>query len=143
MNGLLTRQPAGADYSGKTVTLEPQTVAAGDGTVRLEITIPDDYKVNDLAPFSMEWVGTDGLISFDTDEANRSVIEPLFPLTFPVRFSEGEAELTGDLIIYYCEAESQSLCFIERVRVTAPVTVAAGGQETLLINHAIELPAES
>jgi sugar lactone lactonase YvrE len=142
MNGLLTRQPAGADYSGKTVTLEPQTIAVGDGTVQLEITIPNGYKVNDLAPFSMAWVSSDGLISFDTSEANRSIVEPEFPLTISAQFGEGESELTGDLIIYYCEAESQSLCFIERVRVTAPVTIVADGKESLLITHTIELPAE-
>jgi thiol-disulfide isomerase/thioredoxin/sugar lactone lactonase YvrE len=141
MEGLLTRQPAGAEYNGKVVTLEPQTVAPGEGTVRLEVAIPEGYKVNDLAPFSMEWTSSDEAVAFDAEAANQIVVEPEFPLTFPAEFSEGAAELTGDLVIYYCEEISQSLCLIERVRVQAPVTVDAAGADSLVISYVIEDPA--
>lgn len=139
--GLLTRQPAGEEYNGKIVTLEPQTVAAGEGMVRLEVTLPAGYKVNDRAPFSMKWSSEDGLVAFDTAEANRTIAKPTFPLSFPATFSQGQDELTADLVIYYCEAEAQALCFIELVRLVAPLTVAAGGEDTVIVGHAIEVPA--
>ena len=43
-------------------------------------------------------------------------------------------------MVYYCEAEAQSLCLIERVRVTAPLTIESGGGDTALVSHVIELP---
>ncbi|HSG16248.1 MAG TPA: thioredoxin-like domain-containing protein [Anaerolineae bacterium] len=139
MEGLLTRQPPDEEYSGKTVTLEPQSVSPGNGTVELQVAIPDGYKVNDLAPFSMEWTAGDG-ITVDPEQANQTIVEPEFPLSFAAEFTEGQSELTGDLVVYYCEAESESLCLIERVRVTAPLTVEAGGANIAVVDHTIELP---
>jgi hypothetical protein len=141
--GLLTRQPPDAEYSGKVIALEPQTVAAGIGDVSLEVTIPEGYKVNDLAPFSMEWSSEGQGITFDDEEANQRIVEPEFPLAFPAEFREGEAELTGDLVIYYCDDEAQSLCFIEQVQLTAPFNVTRDGQETLVLSHTIPTPAEN
>jgi thiol-disulfide isomerase/thioredoxin len=139
MDGLLTRQPPDAEYNGKTVTLEPQPVSPGQGTVELQVEIPAGYKVNDLAPFSMEWT-TDGGVTFDPAQANQTIVEPSFPLSFPATFAEGQSQLTADLVVYYCEAEAQELCLIERVRVTAPLTVEAGGADTAVVSHVIELP---
>lgn len=141
--GLLTRQPADAEYRGKVIALESQTISAGSGSVRLEVTIPEGYKVNEFAPFSMEWTGDNEGINFDAEEADRRIVEPEFPLSFPAEFSEGEAELTGDLVIYYCDDEAESLCFIEQVKVTAPFTVTGDGQETLVLSHDIPTPAEN
>jgi hypothetical protein len=144
LEGLLTRRPSDAAYTGKVLTLEAQTVAPGQGTIQLEVSYPDGYKANNLAPFSMEWLteGTaaESLIQFSAEEANRTIIEPLFPLSFPATFSEGEGEITADLVIYYCEAEAESLCFIERIRITAPVTISSGGSDTLVVPYAIEIP---
>ena len=108
----------------------------------LDVVIPEGYKVNDLAPFSMEWQSNGSAVSFDEEEANRRIVEPAFPLTFPADFNDGESELTGELVVYYCEAESQSLCLIERVRVTAPFSVAEGGQQNLVLSHIIPEPTE-
>ena len=75
------------------------------------------------------------------EEANRSIVEPTFPLSFPAVFGEGETEITAELVIYYCEAEAESLCFIERVRITVPVIVAQSGGDSLLVLYTIELPS--
>lgn len=144
LEGLLTRRSNDGSYNGKVLTLEPQTIAAGEGTIQLDVTLPEGYKVNDLAPFSMEWL-TDGpaeesLIQFSAEDANQTIVEPEFPLSFPATFSEGETEITADLVIYYCEAELESLCFIERVRITAPMTVSSNGSDTLIVPYTIALP---
>jgi thiol-disulfide isomerase/thioredoxin len=140
--GLLTRQPAGEAYTGKVVTLEPQTIATGEGTVELNIELPAGYKLNDRAPFSMEWQSDGAAITLDAAEANESIIHPSLPLTFPITFGEGQANLTGELVIYYCEQVSQALCLIERVRLVVPVTAAAAGRNTLSITHTIPTPPE-
>ncbi len=138
--GLLTRQPAGTEYSGKVITLDTQEVALGTGEVVLDVVIPEGYKVNDLAPFSMEWQNDGSSISFEEEGANRRIIEPAFPITFQADFIAGESELTGELVIYYCEAETQSLCLIERVRVSAPFSVTEDGNQSLVVSHIIPEP---
>lgn len=141
--GLLTRQPAGQEYTGKVVTLDEQTVAAGGGTVELNIELPAGYKFNDRAPFAMEWVvGEDGVVTVGAADASRTIVKPHFPLTFPVTLQEGQTNLTGELIIYYCEERSEALCLIERVRLILPVTVAAGGSDSLNFSYTVPLPPE-
>ncbi|MEW5987529.1 MAG: thioredoxin-like domain-containing protein [Chloroflexota bacterium] len=140
MDGLLTRRPDGETFVGKVVTLEPQMVAAGAGAVQVEVEVPAGYKLNDLAPFAMSWQREGTAVQFDLAQANQTVVKPHFPLTFPATFTEGQATLRGDLVIYYCQTEAQALCLIEQVRLLAPVRVAAGGGETLSVTYTIPLP---
>ena len=126
-------------FGGIVVTLDPMTVGVGSGKVLLEINIPNGYKVNDLAPYSMEWK-IDGDVIVLAPDANRSIVEPMFPLEIDATFKEGKGMLTGDLNIFYCEAEKQSICLIEQVRLQAPLMVSGAGADTLKLSHAIELP---
>jgi thiol-disulfide isomerase/thioredoxin len=139
-DGLLTRQAPDQEYSGKFITLDEQVVATGEGKIQLEVDIPDGYYVNESAPFSMDWTSSNNLIGFDPDVANTNIAEPEFPLSFSAEFSEGADELTGDLVIYYCQGESRSLCLIERVRVKVPVNVMSEGNDTVEVSHVIETP---
>ena len=58
----------------------------------------------------------------------------------PVTLAEGQATLHGDLNIYYCEAVNVNLCFIERVRINAPVVVGEGDSTTVRLEHTIVPP---
>jgi thiol-disulfide isomerase/thioredoxin len=141
MNGLLTRQPAGSEYTGKLINSSDQSVGPGAGSITVEISVPPKFKVNDLAPFSMEWTSSNDSIRIDPKDADQRIVDPSFPLTIPVEFSAGKAELTGDLVIYYCESESQSLCLIERVQIQLPVTISEGESGNMLnINYGIPQP---
>lgn len=141
--GLLTRQPAGEAFTGQTIALEPQTVPAGTGTIQLAVEIPIGYKVNDLAPFSMVWNSDNEAVAIGEIDATASIVNPTFPLEIPVTFSEGETTLTADLVIYYCEAEAESLCLIEQVRIIVPVMVTSeSGSAELIVPHIIPLPPD-
>jgi DNA-binding beta-propeller fold protein YncE len=135
--GLLTRQPEGSTYTGKIITLDPQTVAAGEGVIRLQLDLPNGYKLNELAPLSVEWSGQDGV---EVAEARYQAIAPKMPVTVPAAFHEGETKLTADLVVYYCKAAAESLCLIERVRLLLPLVVTAEGDSTLAISHTIPQP---
>jgi hypothetical protein len=77
-------------------------------------------------------------------EADRaqSLIAPESPIRVPVTVGEvgSTASLTGDLTIYYCEAVQESLCFIDQVRVTVPVTADSAGGSEIVIERAITPP---
>jgi DNA-binding beta-propeller fold protein YncE/thioredoxin-related protein len=140
MAGMLTRQPAGTLYTGRTVTLEPQIVAAGSGTIRLNVLLPAGYKLNDLAPFTAEWTSSGDQIQILDEATSQHLIRPVFPLAVAASFQPGTGQLTGDLVIYYCDEEAESLCFIDRVRLVVPVTVTDEGASTLSVSHQVPLP---
>jgi DNA-binding beta-propeller fold protein YncE len=127
------------DFGGKILQLDPAQVAEGVGKVVLNVKIPKGYKVNELAPSSMAWKVEDGVVVLPPD-ANRSVVAPQFPMELDVTFNEGAGVLTSDLVIFYCEAETESICLIEQVRLEAPLMVEVDGDHVLELAHMIELP---
>jgi hypothetical protein len=55
-------------------------------------------------------------------------------------FSQGETQVQADLVIYYCEAEAESLCLIEQVRLIQPITVTADSGSKVAMSHIVPLP---
>jgi thiol-disulfide isomerase/thioredoxin len=127
------------DFSGEIVQLAPVEVAAGSGKVRLNMILPQGYKVNDQAPYSMKWQ-VENDVAVLAPDANRSIVAPQFPLELDATFKEGQGVLRGDLTVLYCEAAKESICLIERVRLEAPLKVNATGNHTLELDHYVELP---
>jgi sugar lactone lactonase YvrE len=130
--------PAG-DAGVEAVTLEAQRVAAGEGVVRLNVTMPNGYKFNDLAPSSVAWDGSggDGLIAFDDGSNEQRIVRPEWPLELPVTFQSGEGEVSVDLTIYYCEEEKASLCLLHNVRLQVPLTVDGAGESVLGLGYTL------
>ncbi|MBN1679299.1 MAG: redoxin domain-containing protein [Anaerolineae bacterium] len=106
----------------------PQTVAPGEGTLVINVTMPEGYKLNDQAPFTAIWP-EDGVALVPDDARDIRIIKPDLPLEVPVTFSEGQTELAVDLTVYWCEAVNETLCFVDRVELVAPVTVTANSTE--------------
>ena len=141
-DGLLTQQPPGAGFSGRIVTLERQTVAPGEVTLRLTVTLPEGYKINDVAPFSMVWSSKNRKLSLNPDDSQRSIVKPTFPLEWPISATAGETTLVGEAVLYYCEAEKERLCLVDQVQLVVPVTVAAEGQNSLEVSYAVLPPPD-
>jgi thiol-disulfide isomerase/thioredoxin len=123
---------------GVVIELAEQTVAAGEGEILLNITLPEGYKINDLAPSQAEWRSEGEALMID--EAQQSLPIESVEVRVPVTLSAGSATLYGDLSIYYCEAEEQTLCFIDQVTVEAPVVVAEGGGSAVVVEREIPEP---
>ena len=139
--GLLTRQPEGVSYSGRVVNVEPRTVAVGQGSISLELQLPAGYKLNDLAPLSLSWSGPESIVDFPLGSAELSLVAPDGPLVIPANFSLGAGTLQADLVVYYCDEAAASLCLIEQVRLTMPLTVLAAGEMVLTLHYEVALPA--
>jgi DNA-binding beta-propeller fold protein YncE len=126
---------------GLQVTLPEQTVAAGEGEIVLEITLPEGYKLNNLAPFTSEWTASGEAIQISEDNQTQSIVEPELPVRVTVTLTEGSDVLHGELTIYYCEAVQANLCFIDQVGIDVPVTVSADGDEPrIVVERVIEPP---
>lgn len=125
-------------FAGTVLELDPVEVAAGPGSVVLDVIIPDGYKVNPDAPSRFDWsVEGDGLVL--SPGASGSVLGPSFPLSIPVTF-DGEATLVGDISVVYCDVEAERICLIEQVRVEVPIRTVDGAGGTVQIVHEIVLP---
>ncbi|WP_420643685.1 thioredoxin-like domain-containing protein [Candidatus Leptofilum sp.] len=135
--GLLTRVTDG-NFLGKTITLEPQIVAAGAGRLHLHIELPDGYKLNDTAPFLAQFSAS-GEAAVAEEASTIQQAAPSLPLEIPLTLGAGE--LQADLVIYYCEAEAESLCFLEQVRLLLPLEVAETGFTAVEMTHTIPSPS--
>lgn len=115
---------------GESLTLDAQTVAPGEGEIVLTIALPEGYKINDLAPSAFAWNSDNGALAID-EAAKAGRLEGA-ELRVPVTFSAGEDTLSGIVTVYYCEAVNETLCFIDEVALTLPVTVSDAASETRL-----------
>jgi hypothetical protein len=135
------RFPYSAGGSGiATLRLDPVVVAPGIGSLAVEVTLPEGYKLNDLAPFSLIWGTGGGVVELPPD-ADRSVVAPEFPIEVPVAFVAGSGVVSADLTIYYCEAATTELCLMERVRLELPVEARAGGVAAATLRYAVSPPS--
>ncbi len=109
-----------------------QLVSPGEGTIRIEVNMPDGYKLNDLAPFTAIWPD-DPVAQVAPDARDYRVVLPDLPVEIPVTFAEGQTELAVDLTIYWCEAINETLCFVDRSRLVLPLTVAPTGDTNVAV----------
>jgi thiol-disulfide isomerase/thioredoxin len=117
------------------VELDAQTVAAGEGELVLNLTLPSGYKINTLTDsfFNVSIEGEAVTV------ANERVLIADKTVTVPVTLAEGEATLTLNMTVFYCEEDA--LCLIDEVTVLVPVTVTADADSsTITIDRTITLP---
>lgn len=126
--------------SGDTIRLPEQTVSAGDGGINLRLMIPDGYKLNDLSESRVAWSTEGTVINISADNQTTTIDSP--EMTIPIVLSEGEALLTGELTLYWCEDENESLCFIEEVTFEVPISVVIEGdfESVIIIAHELTPP---
>ncbi len=118
------------------IELAAQTVAPGSGELVFDVTMPDGYKLNDLAPFTAI-NSSDEVVNLSVDYQNYREVLPELPLSLPVTFHEGDTVFRTDLTVYWCEGVNQTLCFVDRWTLQVPVTVSADASTT-----SVTLPLE-
>ena len=129
---LQSAPPATSDFTGGafqgegTILLAPQTVAAGPGTLLIDLKMPAGYKLNNLAPFTATWPD-DPVAQIPPEARNLRLVEPELPVQVPVTFAPGQTELALDLTVYWCEAVNETLCFVDRATLVLPLTVVPDG----------------
>lgn len=123
--------------AGEILTLEAQTVAAGEGALTLNFTIPAGYKLNPLITSTVVINSVEDPFTFTQDTYPIEGAE----VTIPVTFSAGAGTLHLEITLYYCEAEKQEFCLVDDFKVTAPVTVTAdGSNKAIVIEREVVVP---
>ncbi|MBN2471221.1 MAG: redoxin domain-containing protein [Anaerolineae bacterium] len=131
-----------APFTGSEIVLGVQSLRAGEGTLALTLELPEGYKLNNIATSLVEW-GADGPAVTLVDQEH---VVPLFDaealVSMPVLLAEGEAQVSADLTLYYCEAINESLCFVERARINLPITVEPAGENSVALMHYRVVPPD-
>ena len=114
-------------YGETAVRLPPQTVAAGSGSVRFTVELPEGFAPNPQAPSEVSVAVSRGDAVSLTGATTYTGAGPRFPLTFPAVFRPGTAEVTLDVALVYCREQQASVCMIKQARLTVPVQVVEKG----------------
>lgn len=125
------------DDSRRSIVLDEQSVPAGNGEIVLNLTIPDGYKINEIAESFIALTGDD-TASIDDANARTRITES--EVRIPVTFTEGVGEITGEVTVYFCEDENATLCFIDEFTVDVPVTVGEDGDSSITIERELIPP---
>ena len=112
MKGNAVTLLGGNTAEDRSVELDLQLLAAGDGALSLWLEFPDDYKINPRIDSRLEVRLEEELIATGVVADGR--------LSLPVIYREGEGTLYADLTLYYCRQGEEALCFIEDLRWVIP-----------------------
>lgn len=124
------------------IHLETQKVTAGEGTLVFDIQIPEGYKLNTLAPFTII-AQSDAIVNIEEENQRFREITPSLPVRLPVHFHRGETTFYADVTVYWCEAIQEELCFIERLSFEVPVIVEENASTTeLILPHTLIPPIQ-
>ncbi len=123
-------------FNGAVIALPPQSVAAGDGHLIVNISVPSGFRLNDTAPFTLHVYPAKDVFTAPPDF---SAVQPTMPLSLPITLSAGQADLTADANVYYCDAVNEKLCYVAQLRLTIPLTVTAngGGNSDVVLTYTI------
>ncbi|MBX3083658.1 MAG: redoxin domain-containing protein [Anaerolineae bacterium] len=131
-----------ADFYGDEIKLDPVEVAPGQGTLILNFTFPDGYKVNNLAPFTLVIYNTSEVAHVEDKDNDMRAVEPPLPLQIPITFKQGESTLIYDVTVVYCEAINPQVCFFGTMRFDVPLKVVDGAASPdVKIDYAVQIPA--
>ncbi len=123
--------------SGEPIRLDAQTVAPGESQLIVDIGVPQGYRLNDTAPFELHIVPGDGNAVVPADKADLAVVQPTMPITLPITLKTGQTDLIADVDVYYCDAINETLCYVSRLHLTAPLTIAAGGAPSVKLAYTV------
>ncbi len=129
--------PSEAPGDGKsTLEVAEQTIAVGPKiVVEVTLQIPDEYKLNDLAPVraTLSVDGEQSVIAAESLSGGQKASVTDNVARFPVKLTgkSGAASLSLSLRYSYCRGGTGGLCKIHTARWTLPIRTAAGGQAVL------------
>jgi DNA-binding beta-propeller fold protein YncE len=135
----IERFESAEEYTGTVVELDSVTLGPGEGLLTVDVVLPEGFKVNPIAATSLAWLVEGDAVTVPAD-ADRSAPGLDFPQSAQVTLAEGSAAVVAELTVYYCTAETEELCFIERVRLRLPVDVEQGGVDRAELTHVIAPP---
>jgi DNA-binding beta-propeller fold protein YncE len=108
------------------MSLPPQTINPSTTTLRLKLTAPAGYLLNNLAPSQLT-LSTSDMSAFSPGQTDVtfSTNEASVEVSVPVTAKEGQAILSAAGQVYYCRENENAICLVDQLDIALPVTVSA------------------
>lgn len=121
-----------------TIRLPQQALNIGEGTLQLQVNLPEGYTLNPDAPSQLTLIADTDAVTLPDAQTRINTVDQ----QIPVIFAKGTATLSGQLTLYYCEAKHENLCFMARVNVKVPVVVGIDNDsaDVIQLAHTVALP---
>ena len=119
---------AASDLKGRTLkmSLPPQTINPSTTTLRLHLTVPAGYQLNNLAPSQLTLTTSNAdAFSPGQSDVTFTTADTSVQLTVPVTAREGQAILSAAGQVYYCRENQNAICLVDQLDIALPVTVSA------------------
>jgi DNA-binding beta-propeller fold protein YncE len=119
---------ATSDLKGRTLkmSLPPQTINPSTTTLRLHLTVPAGYQLNNLAPSQLTLTTSNAdAFSPGQSDVTFSTADTSVQLTVPATVKEGQAIVSAAGQVYYCRENQNAICLVDQVDIALPVTVSA------------------
>jgi DNA-binding beta-propeller fold protein YncE len=130
---LMPNRKSKTAFAGEVISIPEQRVREGSGVIRLDLSVPNGYKWNTMAPFYIGLFPENSSVVIVHDSlAERNLENPSFPLEIPVEFRAGTTTINVDLVVYYCEAKTENLCLVKQLRLVVPTHVAKEATDHVL-----------
>lgn len=115
------------NFSGREIKLQPNRIKSGAATISVALVVPDGYKLNELAPFYVDFNSSDQSAVEIVAKPEQIVLNRTTgEFEIPVIAGSGESVITLETVVYLCKADSPA-CLFDMVRVKIPVTVDPKG----------------
>jgi len=115
------------NFSGREIKLQPNRVKSGAARISVALVVPDGYKLNELAPFYVDFSSSEQSAVEIVAQPEQIVLNRTTgEFEIPIETGSGEAVITLETVVYLCKADSPA-CLFDMVRVRIPVTVDPKG----------------
>ncbi len=136
IRGLEQLKPPAAVMRPQVMELPEAAVAPENSRLRLQIRLPDGYKLNPNAPSRVS-IKVSGATVDGQTEINRPLTTTTLEL--PLKLSGRTATLEIDLLLYYCQSGREALCFIREAQLKQPLR-QNGNSATVSIEYTVAPP---
>ncbi|MEW6129564.1 MAG: thioredoxin-like domain-containing protein [Acidobacteriota bacterium] len=123
-------------FSGEIIEQPMQTVDVGEANLIIQLELPAGYKLNPQAPSSVAISSSSSAVVEVNGAPEKTFRNPHFPMRVPLKVSDGETLIRVHLVVYYCEAARESLCYFKELRLQIPVKAQKGAGNRVITTTA-------
>ncbi len=117
-------------------------VSLGEGSTYLhfDLRLPPGHRMNRAAPFEITANGDGEIVEVPGGTFQLRTGDPSFPVTIPLQLRTGAGALQIVLVLYYCEAPEDRLCYYQSLRLRVPIRVSPAGKPEARVRYQVQVP---
>ena len=116
------------------ITFKGEKISPDVKSLDFKLALPKGKKINPAA-LSRIKISSDHPEIIDLSKPEQALSSE--SCSIPITVKPGQAALTVELTLYYCDAGNAGLCYFQDVALKIPVEVRSDGQKKLAVNYSV------